>query len=96
MSRYAIIDLCLDRGAALSSDHGIVRGWVRGSTSSSLHSHGGFTIEQEIEHGSKDEHDCCRHFFTDSRFDARFGGDGDGIDMDMIHSKKMNRLSASG
>ncbi len=72
MSRYANIDLRLDRGASLCSDYGIVRGWVWGSTPSSLHSSGGFTIEQEIE-CCEIEHYRCRYFFTDSRFN------GDGI-----------------
>jgi hypothetical protein len=71
---YANINLRLDRGATRSSNHGIVRSWVWGSTPSSLHSYGGFPIEQEIEH-CQDQHYRSRHFFTDSRFDD----DGDGI-----------------
>lgn len=74
MFRYANIDLCLDRGNTLGSNHGIMCGWVRGSTPSSLHSYGGFPSEQEIER-CQDEHYRCRHFFTD----CGFNGDGNGI-----------------
>lgn len=72
MSRYANTDLRLDRGAIICSDNGVVRGWVWGSTASSLHSYGGLIIEQEVER-CEVEHYRCRHFFTDSRFDVDGG-----------------------
>lgn len=83
MSRYANIDLRLDRGVIIRSDHGIVRGWVWGSTPSSLHSYGGFDIEQEIERCEIEHYRCC-HVFADSRFNS------DGIILECrIHIAKM-------
>lgn len=88
MFRYANIDLHLDRGAIIRSGHGIVCSWVWGSTPSSLHSYGGFTIaEQEIER-CEIEHYPCRHFFADSSFD------GDGIILEYwmyLYDQKRNR-----
>jgi len=90
MFRYPNFDLRLDRGDTLRSDHGIVRGWIWGSTLASLHPYGGFAIEQEIER-CEAEHYRCRHFFADSRL----GGDGDGIiRLDCIHMAKIKSGTA--
>ena len=85
MSRCANIDLRLDRGAIIRSDHGIVCGWVWDSASSSLHSYSGFTIEQEIER-CEIEHYPCHHFFTDSRFNS------DGIILEWMYLRGKNEI----